>query len=258
MIERKLWNGWNKKKMIRLFLIVFLLMNGYMWYIEAEIFGDALYKASGEMFYAKLDGIQLYHPDLIQGTAYMPGFICTVFFMAFLAVVIVHRESFFEHWDVTLRRIPKFRGKYLFCKTITVLFPGVVYLLYYFICWQLRWARYVEKIKDDYHVFDKEDFLQIYRVLGKEEFMQIIPKEPLPETALYLTLVAMALLLLSLTVRRVKKDILGFVVAIAGLLTMVVLFSEALAVERTVEIIVLSVCVGIIFVFNIRHVYWKW
>ena len=88
--------------------------------------------------------------------------------------------------------------------------------------------------------------------------MQIIPKEPLPETALYLTLVAMALLLLSLTVRRVKKDILGFVVAIAGLLTMVVLFSEALAVERTVEIIVLSVCVGIIFVFNIRHVYWKW
>ena len=107
MIERKLWNGWNKKKMIRLFLIVFLLMNGYMWYIEAEIFGDALYKASGEMFYAKLDGIQLYHPDLIQGTAYMPGFICTVFFMAFLAVVIVHRESFFEHWDVTLRRIPK-------------------------------------------------------------------------------------------------------------------------------------------------------
>ena len=48
------------------------------------------------------------------------------------------------------------------------------------------------------------------------------------------------------------------VVAIAGLLTMVVLFSEVLAVTGTVEIIVLSVSVGIVFVFNIRHVYWKW
>ena len=246
MIERKLWNGWNRKRIVLLFLTVFLLMNGYIWYIEAEIFGDALYKASGEMFYAKLNGIQLYHPDLIRGTGCMPGFICTVFFMAFLAVVTVHRESFFEHWDVTLRRIPKYRGKYLFCKMITVLFPGVVYLMYYLICWQFRWKRYIEKTEGE------------YRVLGKEEFLQIIPKEPLPETTLYLALVAMALLLLSLTVRRVKKDILGFVVAIAGLLTMVILFSEALAVERTVEIIVLSVCVGIVFVFNIRHVYWKW
>ena len=246
MMERKLWNGWNRKRIVLLFLTVFLLMNGYIWYIEAEIFGDALYKASGEMFYAKLDGIQLYHPDLIQGTAYMPGFICTVFFMAFLAVVIVHRENFFEHWDVTLRRIPKYRGKYLFCKTVTVLFPGVVYLMYYLICWQFRWARYIEKTEEE------------YRVLRKEEFLQIIPKEPLPETTLYLALVAMALLLLSLTVRKVKKDILGFVVAIAGLLTMVVLFSEVLAVTGTVEIIVLSVSVGIVFVFNIRHVYWKW
>lgn len=246
MMERMLWNGWNRKRIVLLFLTVFLLMNGYIWYIEAEIFGDALYKASGEMFYAKLDGIQLYHPDLIRGTAYVPGFVCTVFFMAFLAVVTVHRESFLEHWDVTIRRIPKYRGKYLLCKTITVLFPGVVYLMYYLICWQRRWEAYLKGTREE------------YLVSGKEEFMQMIPKEPFPETTLYLALVAMALLLLSLTVRRVKKDVLGFVVAIAGLLTMVVLFSEALALERTVEIIVLSVCVGIVFVFNIRHVYWKW
>ena len=246
MMERKLWNGWNRKRIVLLFLTVFLLMNGYIWYIEAEIFGDALYKASGEMFYAKWDGIQLYHPDLIQGTAYMPGFICTVFFMAFLAVVIVHRESFLEHWDVTLRRIPKYREKYLFCKTVTVLFPGAVYLIYYLICWQFRWARYIEKTEEE------------YRVLGKEEFLQMIPKEPFVETALYLVLVAMALLLLSFTVRRVKKDVLGFLVAIVGLLTMVVLFSGVLAVTGTVEIISLSVSVGIVFVFNIRYVYWKW
>lgn len=246
MTERKLWNGWNSKKTVLLFFATFLLMNGYIWYIEAEIFRDALYKASGEMFYAKWDGIQLYHPDLIRGTGCMPGFVCTVLFIAFLAVVTVHRESFFERWDVTLRRIPNYRGKYLFCKMITVLFPGAVYLMYYLICWQFRWKRYIEKTEEEYRVF------------GKEEFLQIIPKEPLPEIILYLVLAAMALLLLSFTVRRIKKDVLGFVVAIAGLLTVLLLFSEAFAVARSIEIIVLSVSVGIVFLFNIRHVYWKW
>ncbi|MBQ8798944.1 MAG: hypothetical protein IJZ55_05190 [Lachnospiraceae bacterium] len=247
MTERKLWNGWNRKIVVLLFFLIFMLLNHYMWMIEAEMFEDELFDATIEMSNAKWElGIQLYHPDLIRGTAYMPGVICTVFFTAFLAVVTVHRESFFEQWDVTLRRIPKYRGKYLFCKMVTVLLPGVVYLMYYLICWQRRWELYLKRTREE------------YLVSGKKEFLEIIPKEPFLETALYLALTAMALLLLSFTVRRIKKDVLGFVVAIAGLLTVLLLFSEAFAVARRVEIIVLSVSVGIVFLFNIRHVYWKW
>jgi len=246
MTERTLWNGWNRKKTVQLFFAIFFLLNGFIWHLEADLFDDALFYATWKMIDVEWTGIAVSYSDLIQDTGYVPGVVCTVFFMAFLAIVTVHKESFFEHWDVTLRRIPKYRGKYLFCKTVTVLIPGIVYLMYYLFCWQLRWKQYLAGTREK------------YQVLEKEEFLQLIPKEPLLETTLYLALTATTLLLLSLTVRRVKKDVLGFMVSIACLLTMLILFLEVFAVARTIEIIVLSVCIGIVFVFNIRHVYWKW
>jgi len=59
-------------------------------------------------------------------------------------------------------------------------------------------------------------------------------------------------------VRNIKKDMLGFIVAITGLLAAVILFAEGIVLERPVELAVLSICVAIVVGFNVRHVYLKW
>ena len=117
---------------------------------------------------------------------------------------------------------------------------------------------YQKEIQRQYDFFKERPEKIKYVPLEAKEFLNEVPIKPISEMVLYTVLMAFLLLLLSFTVRRIKKDVMGFCVAIVGLVATVLLFFGVFAVTRVVEIAILSVDIGIILFFNIRHVYVKW
>lgn len=267
MIERKLWSGWNKPKAVKWFFIGYLVLHIVLWLKEADTF--EYYKSFS---YVKTesglweDEEGFVEPqfanltELLQETNSMIGIVFALIFTAGVAVIVVHRESFWDNWDITLRRIPRYRGKYLLSKVIAVLVPATGFSVYYGTQWFYRFRMYQADLQRQFDYFEEnhKSYKIKYVPMEAKEFFSNVPIKPVLEMTLYAVLMALILLLLSFSVRRIKKDVLGFCAAIVGLVAVVVLFSEMFAIGRMAEIVLLSGCIGIIMFFNIRHVYVKW
>ncbi len=267
MTERKLWNGWNKPKALKWFFIGYLVLNIVLWIREAETFDSynsfSDVRTESGILEDEEDWLDVPWEnltELLQEANSVIGIVFAVIFMAGVAVIAIHRESFRENWDLTLRRVPRYRGKYLFSKIVAVLIPAVGYMVYYGTQWLYRFYLYQKEIQQQYDYFmeNQKSYKIKYVLLDAKEFLSVVPIKPILEMSLYTVLMALILLLLSFSVRRIKKDVMGFCAAIAGLVALVILFSGVFAFPRAVEIAILSVDIGIILFFNIRHVYVKW
>ncbi len=252
MTERNLYNGWFPKKTVRRF---------FLWMVIMQI-GICLLEGTG--FLTEWDGFvtrRWYWEKVLQDgnfaeevlemcrkETFLPGIGCMVLFILFLAVVSVHKESFFEHWDVTLRRIPKFRGKYLRSKLCLVVLPGVLYVLCFWL--QCVWRK--AKIKDGLTEQMYEDIAeQIHPLFSIQTIIELI---------LYIVLFSVSVLLCSFTLRSVRKDILGFFVGVIG---SVIAGVDLLVTDAIVGQEPWWLC-GVLFggclvevLFLIRHVYRK-
>lgn len=224
MTEQNLRHSWFKKKAVKRFWFTVVLVNLTAWMMEITSYNDIVQPAKH----------------------YYLGVLCMIATMLFLAVISVHRESFSENWDVTLRRIPDYRAKYMRTKLGTVLLPGVIYVGYWGSMWLVRCIGYYTEITEDIRAEEKKDVFEV------------IPFRALGELCLYIVLFGVSVLLLSFTLRRIRKDLAGFFAAIAGVAMSVLLFTEV--VSFTKIWMLLCVLVGLIAVmmlFLMRHVYKK-
>lgn len=260
MRSQNLWNGWNKSKAIRIFLIVYLLLYLILWVREAEQFDYYMFFSRVNSEYGITEECRqtrMNLTDLLQETDSVSGIVLALLFTASVAVLAVYKESFRENWDITLRRIPHYRGKYLFSKIVAVLIPAFIYLVYYITKWLFLFSMYRKEIQRQYDFYKEKPEKIKYVPLEAKDFLSMVPIKPFLEMVLYTVLMVLVLLLISFTVRRIKKDVMGFCVAMIGLVVSVLLFCGVFAVTRAVEIAILSVCIGIILLFHVRHVYVK-
>lgn len=266
MIERKLWNGWNKPKAVKWFFIGYLVLHIVLWLKEAEAFeyySDFRYVKSESGLWEDEEGFVAVRwenlTELLQETNSVIGIVFALIFTTGVAMAVVHRESFWDNWDLTLRRIPRYRGKYLLSKVIAVLIPAIGFSVYYGTQWFYRFRMYQADLQKQFDYFEEnpKPYKIKYIPMEAQEFFRTVPIKPVLEMTMYSVLTAMVLLLLNLAVRRMKKDIVGFCVAIAGLVAVVLLFSEVFPIGRMAEIGILFGCIGIITFFTVRHVYVK-
>ena len=265
MTKRKLWNGWNNTKAVCACVMVYFLLGAFLWIKEVEFFdacNDVYVKTEAGIYIdEEYPGPLMWEnlTELLQASNSMTGIVFALIVMTSIAVVVVQKESFRQNWDLTLRRVPHYRGKYLRSKMIAVLFPAVGFSVYYGTQWFQRFSMYEEEVQwqIDFFVESQEAYKIKYVPLEKEEFFRVIPVKPILEMALCSVLTALSLLLLNLAVRRIKKDIVGFCVAIAGLVTVVLLFFGVVPIERVVELVLWFGGIGIIAFFTVRHVYVK-
>lgn len=221
MTERNLRNGWSDKKARKHFFILVTLFHAVAWMMDAN------------RFVGRLD---------VPGGNFLFGLFCAIVMVIYLAIMIVHRESFQENWYVTLRRIPDYRGKYLRVKLATVLFPVGLYGVYGSLQWAFQRSMYYLRVSEALRCGD------VWRVAFAEEVLFPIAN---------LTLFAISLLLLNLVLRNVKKDITGGIAAIGGIGMMVVCKHVFGFTECWQRVIVVSVVIGVEVLFLVRHVYRK-
>ena len=114
MRTQNLWNGWNKPKTVRIFLIVYLVLYLILWVREVEQFDYYMFFCRVESEYGITEECRrtwVDLTDLLQETDSVLGIVLGLLFTASVAVLAVHKESFRENWDITLRRIPRYRGR---------------------------------------------------------------------------------------------------------------------------------------------------
>ncbi len=224
MTEQNLRHSWFKKKAVKRFLFTVVLVNLTAWMMEITSYNDIAQPAKH----------------------YYLGILCMVATMLFLAVISVHRESFSENWDVTLRRLPNYRAKYMATKLGTVLFPVVIYVGYWGSMWLVRCIGYYTELSEDIHAEEKKDVFEV------------IPFRALGELCLYGVLFAISVLLLSFTLRKLRKDLPGFFAAIAGVAMCVLLFTEVIRFSELWMFVCVSAgLIAVMLLFLIRHVYRK-
>ena len=248
MTERNSVNGWCDAKIIRRFLLSALLLNITAWILEAAGYRNDLENAIEKVKLLEradvTSGAEVC--DFLQKDYCLFGLMCMVFLTVFLGIVVVHRESFKENWYVTLRRIPDYRGKYLKAKLSAVLFPGTLYVVYYILQWLFRWGMYCKHTPEG------------LRTGRADELWKLVPIKSIGEIILYMLLFALSILLGSLVLRRIKKDIPGGIVALGGLVMTVLLFTEAIWFTNAWELLaVLLFLISIVTAFLVRHVYYK-
>lgn len=248
MTERNLVNGWCDAKTIRRFLLPVFLLNITAWVLEAAGYRNDLEKAIEKVKLLRRADVMseaaVY--DFLLGDACFFGLMCMAVLTVFLGIAVVHRESFKENWYVTLRRIPDYRGKYLKAKLSAVLFPGALYVVYYMLQWLFRWGMYCKYTPE------------VLRTGKADELWKLTPIKSIREIVLYVLLFDLSVLLGSLVLRRVKKDIPGGIVAFGGIVMTVLLFSEAIWFTNVWELLaVLLLLISIVTAFLVRHVYYK-
>ena len=244
MTERKLWNGWSNRKAVRCFLCSAGLVNMIAWIMDAMRYEDRLdweaFRVTEWM--GNVVPIQTTVNPNIPGGNILFGLFCAVFAVIYLAITVVHRESFKENWYVTLRRIPNYRGKYLRAKLMTVLFPVALYVVYGILQWMFQRSMYRIRVPE------------VLRAGGVWRF-------PFAEEVLIpminLALFAISLLLLNFVLRNAKKDVVGGVVAIGGIGMMVVCKLVLNFPGEWQRPVLLSGVIGVELLFLVRHVYRK-
>lgn len=178
----------------------------------------------------------------VPGGNYLFGLFCAVVGVLYLAIMVVHRESFKENWYVTLRRIPDYRGKYLRAKFTAVLFPVAIYGVYGILQWSFQRSMYRSRVPEALRIQSVGPFTIAEAVL-------------LP--VINLALFAIAMLLLSFVLRKVKKDIIGGIVAIGGI-GMMVICGSVISFPALWQRVAVSFCIiGVELLFLIRYVYRK-
>lgn len=248
MTEQNLYCSWFKKKTVKRFWLTVLLVNLTAWLLESTAYVEDLRFAIMRVKEKQASGpenvVKVY--EFLQNNYCYLGIGCMIFCMLFLGAVIVHRESFFENWDVTLRRIPNFRIKYLVTKLWTMLLPGLLYLGYWGLQWGFRCKQYYSEVAEKLHIDEKK------------EIWKLIPLKKPAELCLYILLFAISILLLSFTLRKIRKDIIGFLVSIAGIVMTALLFAEVICFTSVWELLsVLVVLIMVVMVFLVRHIYRK-
>ena len=224
MTEQNLRHSWFKKKAVRRFWFTVILLNLTAWLLE----------------------ITSYLPIFRPTKHYYQGITCMVATMLFLAIIVVHRESFTENWDVTLRRIPNYRAKYMVTKLLTVFLPGAIYVGYWSLMWLVRGIGYSIEISEGGQGEEVPDVFEVisFRALG--------------ELCLYMVLFAVSILLLSFTLRKIQRDLPGFFAAIAGVAISILLFTEVISFsELWIFVCVLLGLIASMLLFLRRHVYRK-
>ena len=259
MTKRNLWNGWNKQGTILSLFIVYFVLSLVFWFTEKTAFLHHLRYAFLKTADKIKTGTELDYMEYLKGDNQSTIFVCTIILMIILAVIVVHRESFWDNWDVTLRRIPGFRGKYLLSKSVIVLTPAIGYSVYYATQWLWCYKMYKEEVQWMCNwLLENARATEPYHLLKMKEFFSVLLRKSFFEMLLYSVLIAMALLLLSFTLRKIKKDVLGFIVAIISLLAAVILFTEGIVLVGPAEALILLAGVVLVVGFNVRHVYLKW
>lgn len=224
MTEQNLRHSWFKKKAVRRFWLTVVLVNLTAWLLEITSYIDTFQKTKH----------------------YYLGITCMAAAMLFLAIIVVHRESFTENWDVTLRRIPKYRAKYMVTKLGTVLLPGAIYVGYWGLMWLIRCIGYYIEISEGIQEEEKKDIFEV------------ISFGSLGEICLYIVLFGVSVLLLSFTLRKIRKDLPGFFAAIAGVAMSVLLFTEVVRISGIWMFLgVLTGLIAVMMLFLFRHVYRK-
>lgn len=244
MTERNLYNGWCDIKTKRRFLGFVLLFNVIAWITDATRYVDRL---EWELFRVtewmkNVVPIQTTVNPNVPGGNFAFGLFCAVVAVIYLAITVVHRESFKENWYVTLRRIPGYRGEYLRVKLMTVLSPVVLYVVYGSLQWCFQRSMYGSRVSEALRAGG------VWRFTFAESVL--IPM-------VNLALVAISVLLLSFVLRNVKKDIIGGVVAIGGIGMMVVCRHVLSFSELWQRAVALSGVIGVEVLFLVRHVYRK-
>lgn len=244
MRERKLQNGWSDAKTKKRFLCLVLLFNVIAWMMDATRYVERL---EWELFrvteWSKADVPLPITVNLdVPGGNFLFGLIWAVVAVVYLAVTVVHRESFKENWYVTLRRIPDYRGKYLRAKFTAVLFPVAVYAGYGILQWSFQRSMYRGRVPEVLRIQSAWTFTAAGEVL-------------LP--VINLALFALAVLLLNFALRNIKKDSIGGIVAIGGIGMMVICSNVISFPELWQRAVVLSGVIGIEVMFLVRHVYRK-
>ena len=229
MTEQNLRHSWFKIKAVKRFRLTVVLVNLTAWLMEITSYNDIVQPAKH----------------------YYLGITCMVATMLFLATIVVHRESFSENWDVTLRRIPNYRAKYMGTKLGTVLLPGAVYVGYWGSMWLVRCIGYYTELSEDIQAED----IQTEEKIAVSE---VIPFRALAELCPYIILFGISVLLLSFTLRKLRRDLPGFLAAVAGVIMSVLLFTEVISFSKLwVFCCVLVGMIAVMSLFLIRHVYRK-
>lgn len=207
MTERKLWNGWNNRKTVKGFLAFAGLLYLVVWLFEVEWYQSDLDTTVWQMqnlnrMGAAID-VEPYVFREIKGNGFGLGI--TVVMTIVLAVVLVHKESFKQNWYGTLRRIPKYRGKYLVAKLAVVSLPAGVYLLYSGLQCLGRLNVYETRVP------------KALRFEESVEVWELMHHKSVWEMMLYFVLLAVSGLLGSFVLRRIGKDVYGAIVALGGI-----------------------------------------
>ncbi len=244
MTERNLYNGWCDAKTKRRFLCVVLLFNVIAWIMDAMRYENRL---DLDLFTVehlmRMGGaIRVTEYELTQGGDATCGLFCAIVAIIYLAIAVVHRESFKENWYVTLRRVPGYRGKYLRAKLANVLFPVVLYGVYGILQWCFQQSMYRSRVPEALRIGGIWKFEPIGEVLI-----------PMVNLALF----AIAVLLFCFVLRNVKRDRIGGVAAICGIGMMVVCKHVLSFSAGWQRVAVLSCVIGVELLFLIRHVYRK-
>ncbi len=244
MTERKLWNGWCDTKSKRRFLGVVLLFNVIAWITDAMRYENRL---DWDLFtiepLMQTGGpIRVTEYELTQGGDVTCGLFCAIVTVIYLAVAVVYRESFKENWYVTLRRVPDYRGKYLWAKLATVLFPILLFGVYGILQWCFQRRIYRSCVPEALRTTGVWRFAPVGAVLM-----------PMVNLALF----AISVLLLCFVLRNVKKDFIGGVAAIGGIGMMVVCNHVLNFSGGWQRAVVLSGVIGVELLFLVRHVYRK-
>lgn len=244
MTERNLYNGWCDTKTKRRFLVFVLLFNVIAWIMDANRYVGRLewelFRVTEWMRTAV--PLQTTVNPGVPGGNFLFGLFGAIVTVIYLAITVVHRESFKENWYVTLRRIPDYRGKYLRVKLTTVWFPVVLYAVYGILQWAFQWSMYCSRVSEALRVGGVWSFSFAEEVLI-----------PMVNLALF----AISVLLLNFVLRNVKKDIIGGVVAIGGIGMMVVCKHVLSFSEGWQRVAALSGVIGVEVLFLVRHVYRK-
>ena len=245
MTERNLMNAWFDAKTGRRVIVSILMLYIAMWAFDAIRYGNGLDTAiwvisEHNRMGAAID-VEVY---VFWAIKYNDcGLLCMIATTMYFAITAVHRESFRENWYVTLPRIPNYRGKYLRAKLITVLFPGALYVL--FCALQCLWRRglYEKCVPKELRMGET---VEVWKLLHEKSPGEII---------LYILLFAVSMLLGSLVLRNVKKDIPGAVVAFVGIGMAALLFLNMTIYEIWQHPVLVLCLIVAEVLFLVRHVY---
>lgn len=248
MTERNLSNGWLGKRKLMEYTVAFFMIGIFIWWMDAYPYKSYLESEVEHYLWcrrvgASVDGLFHWTNDQFWGIGYL------MIAIAVYSIVIVHRESFSEHWHLTLRRIPGYRRTYLWSKLRIVLFPVVLYPVYEGIHIVNRWAKLQNALKD---------FPEKWRTEVLDDTRILFHETPMWEVMLCLALLAVSMLLLSFTLRNRKKDIPGFLIATVGAVLPILFLADAVTFKTGWITAAVQVgMLGCVSLFLVRHGFQK-